>query len=198
MSKRDQRRLQSVQMVFGGSLCLSASGIWTYDLRVGKDRIVKSTRQRDFDKAVEIARRMSARTHMTEQAFGKVYESDYFDVYKNCRKNAQKRGIPFDLTTEQFDSIVRRSEGACALTGVVFQRVRNIGPYERQPFFPSIDRIDSRGGYTANNVRLLCTAANLAINSWGDWVLFELANAIQKRPEAVAEKTTRLEGFGSA
>jgi hypothetical protein len=48
------------------------------------------------------------------------------------------------------------------------------------PFSPSIDRIDTVGGYTTDNVRLVCVAANFALNQWGDDVLRRLAHGVVK------------------
>lgn len=45
----------------------------------------------------------------------------------------------------------------------------------KNPYSPSIDRIDSRIGYTKSNCRIVCVAANYAMNEWGDSVLRELA-----------------------
>lgn len=186
-------RIKTIPMDFGGALCLQENGRWIYDRRSGDTRTVKSTRQREFAKAVEVARKMAACGKMSERHFGRAYESDFAESYNNTKKNASKRGIPFELTADDLHALVKRAGGRCELTGIAFQRVRGIGPYERQPFMPSIDRIDSQKGYTADNVRLLCTAANLAINTWGDWVLIEMSKALLSSHSALMRTAPRVE-----
>lgn len=47
-----------------------------------------------------------------------------------------------------------------------------------RPFAPSLDRLDGTRGYQRDNVRLVCTIANFAMNRWGETVLFQLAQGI--------------------
>ncbi|MEE8363493.1 MAG: hypothetical protein V3S18_05415, partial [Dehalococcoidia bacterium] len=52
--------------------------------------------------------------------------------------------------------------------------------------FSIIDRIDSAGSYTIDNVQLVCTAVNFARGQWGDDVLRQIAYGIvdsEKRQE---------------
>lgn len=48
--------------------------------------------------------------------------------------------------------------GKCALTGIQMTHVRGEG---RVPTNMSLDRIDSDGGYTRDNVQLVCLQANM-------------------------------------
>jgi hypothetical protein len=67
--------------------------------------------------------------------------------------------------------------GRCALTGLPFD-LREIGTGRaRRPFAPSLDRIDGEGGYTKDNVRLVCQAVNFALNRFGEDVFYEIAEA---------------------
>lgn len=36
---------------------------------------------------------------------------------------------------------------------------------------PSIDRIDPSGGYTYDNIRIVCHAINCALGTWGEEIL---------------------------
>lgn len=78
------------------------------------------------------------------------------------------------LTREEIGALVARAGGRCELTGIPFSDARPRG-CRRAPFAPSIDRIDSRDGYTAANCRLVCFAANVALNQWGEGTLRQLA-----------------------
>lgn len=101
-------------------------------------------------------------------------------LYAQTRKNAGARNIAFDLSEEELASIIHRSGGYCELTGV---RLRS-DPHStarKRPWMASIDRIDRTAGYTSANCRLVCGAANLAMNVWGEDVLMELARALARK-----------------
>jgi hypothetical protein len=45
------------------------------------------------------------------------------------------------------------------------------------PFSPSLDKIDPKKGYTKDNVRLVITAINLALNNFGEELVAKVAQA---------------------
>ncbi len=51
----------------------------------------------------------------------------------------------------------------------------------KHPFAPSLDRISSRGGYTADNVRLVCIAVNFGMGQWGEELYLTFARAAVDR-----------------
>ena len=72
-------------------------------------------------------------------------------------------------------ALYRAQGGRCALSGRRFD-LRHVGSGKaRRPFAPSLDRIDSTGGYTRDNVRLVCQAVNFALNAYGEDVFREIA-----------------------
>lgn len=69
----------------------------------------------------------------------------------------------------------------CSLSGVPFSlEVLGHGAAPR-PYAPSIDRIDARRGYTADNIRIICWAANLLLGTWGDGPAMKVAAGIARR-----------------
>jgi hypothetical protein len=46
---------------------------------------------------------------------------------------------------------------------------------------PSLDQIEPSKGYTAHNVRLVCVAANFAMNAWGLDTLIRVARGVIKK-----------------
>lgn len=103
-------------------------------------------------------------------------------AYTTAKRNARKRGIKFSLTRTDIEILVTRCEGCCELSGIPFE----LDPHataSRRPFAPSIDRIESSKGYDRHNVRVICVAANLALNEWGDETLLRLARAIVDRAD---------------
>ena len=71
------------------------------------------------------------------------------------------------LTDADLVMIWERSEGRCAVSGLEFSSAAVGMGRTRHPFMPSLDQIEPGKGYTAENVRLVCVAANFAMNAWG-------------------------------
>lgn len=91
------------------------------------------------------------------------------------RANAKgRRGIEHDLTWTDIEAMLDASQWRCAVTGAPFS-LRVVGPRKQRPYAPSIDRRDNDKGYVASNCRIVCAAANIAMNTWGEGVLLELA-----------------------
>jgi hypothetical protein len=90
-----------------------------------------------------------------------------------ARGNAKRRrGLPFSLTQADVLQLLRSAGWRCSVTRTPFSldRVGN-----QRPYAPSIDRIDSAVGYVPENCRIVCVAANMAMNTWGESVLRTLA-----------------------
>lgn len=101
-------------------------------------------------------------------------------VHYRHRVSAAARGIPFDVTAAEVFEAMRASGFRCAVSGIAYsRRVAPSGPAD--PWSPSIDRIENRHGYLRTNVRVVCLAANLAMNRWGYDVLLRLSRAVVER-----------------
>jgi hypothetical protein len=119
---------------------------------------------------------------------------DYNGIYQNAKKNAAKRGIPFDLTRSEFDEIVTKSKGHCRVTGLKFNNEQPNGIGTIRPYAASLDRIDSAQGYSKANCRLVCVVVNFAMSTFGDKPLFKMLDALQnKRIAAARDKVDRYE-----
>lgn len=94
---------------------------------------------------------------------------------------AEKQGRAFDLTEEFLSSLL--APMVCAATGLALRYDWN-GEGRTNPWAPSVDRIDSAGGYTMDNVRVVCWAYNMAKNDWADDVVLALARAIVEATDA--------------
>jgi hypothetical protein len=77
--------------------------------------------------------------------------------------------MEFSLPTDFIHELWEKQGGKCCLTGTDFELVTggNCGYKRFNPNSASVDRIDNSKGYTPDNVRLVCTAINLAINEFG-------------------------------
>lgn len=74
----------------------------------------------------------------------------------------QRRPEGFALTKEHVIRGIRH--GICPITGFRFDlsaRYRRTSDKSRSPYAPSLDRIDGKGGYTDDNVRVVCSQVNI-------------------------------------
>lgn len=96
-------------------------------------------------------------------------------VYDRSKRQAILRAIPFDLTLDEFQALVKYGKNRCAVTGIPFDFATKVG--SRRPWAPSLDRIDSRLGYSFQNCRLVCYAVNVALSDWGTAVFERMARS---------------------
>ena len=100
-------------------------------------------------------------------------------MVRNAKVRASKRGLPLELATEHVYQLLRAQKLRCAVSGLPFDLSANLErTYARNPFGPSIDRIDNRKGYTTGNVRLVLVACNFALNEWGEENFRMIAKAV--------------------
>lgn len=115
-------------------------------------------------------------------------------LYLQTKNRATRKGMLFTLTKEEFAKLVDESDCRCAVTGIQFEDSPPVKRHGKRAFAASIDRRDSAIGYTAENCRLVCVAANLAMNWWGEEVLVRMAvGLIAKRG---GDAMWRKEGAG--
>jgi hypothetical protein len=92
-----------------------------------------------------------------------------FGLLNSARDRSKKNGWSYDLDFEWLHEKYESQDGRCALTGLQFRLEAASGMgFRYNPLAPSLDRIDTNRGYTRDNVRLVCTAINLALNEFGE------------------------------
>lgn len=103
---------------------------------------------------------------------GRVLQHAY-SVLGKARQNARtgRRPIPFELVRDDVHRLLNESGWCCAVSGAAFSMETING---KRPFAPSIDRIDSTKGYSLGNCRMVCMAVNIALNVWGEQVIWQL------------------------
>ncbi len=93
---------------------------------------------------------------------------------RSAKRGAEARGIKWDLTESDIARVLARANGKCEVTQHPFVIT---GKVRREPWAPSLDRINSARGYTIDNVRLVCVIVNYALNEFGDSTFFEMIDA---------------------
>lgn len=104
-------------------------------------------------------------------------------VYERHRRSASVRNMTFDLEPSDVYAMMKATGFRCAVSGVPFVKDANA---PRDPWAASIDRIENRQGYTRDNVRVVCLAANIAMSNWGHDVLLRLARGVVNSSERVS------------
>lgn len=103
-----------------------------------------------------------------------------FKAFTNARARAKRKGLPFEL--DRNDIARRWALGRCEVTGIPLCDARPPG-CAKAPFKGTLERVDPRKGYTAENTKLVCSIFNYAKNEWSTAVLdtFVLAYADKLR-----------------
>lgn len=95
------------------------------------------------------------------------------------KKRSKERNIELGIERNDLLELFEQQKGKCALTGVSFDlSVRNGGKHICNPYSMSVDRIDNKFGYIKNNVRLICSIANVAKGRWSDIELIEFCKKV--------------------
>lgn len=112
-------------------------------------------------------------------------------AYYLAERNSRQRGIEFSLQLHELMALARRSQGRCEVTGIRFEVIEMTRKWDRQPWTASIDRIDCTKGYAISNCRLVCSAVNVALNSWGETVLERVAEGL------IEQRLRHVDGYAS-
>lgn len=91
-----------------------------------------------------------------------------------ARVRAKKYGLSCTIDVPWIAA--RLEAGVCELTGIRFD-FNPLPGSKINPFSPSLDRIDPKHGYTPDNVRVLVTAMNVALNANGVLIFEHIATA---------------------
>jgi hypothetical protein len=76
--------------------------------------------------------------------------------------------------------MAKAAKWRCAVTGLKLNTEKD-KQHRRASYGPSIDRIIPALGYVQGNVRVVCMAANFAMNEWGDDIMKTISEAWIKR-----------------
>ena len=106
-------------------------------------------------------------------------------LLKAARRRAKLKNSQFSLKLE--DVLPKIQKGKCELTGLDFD-FSPPGKFKRNPYAPSIDRIDSLKGYTPDNSRVVLVAVNDCLNQYGEDTILPILQALIKGIKRNAKK----------
>ena len=89
-------------------------------------------------------------------------------LISSSKRRSEKKGYKFNLNDEWFKEKLKDQDNKCLLTDIKFDFGTGSNEYHRNPFAPSIDRIDSSLGYVKSNCRIVISFINIAINEYPD------------------------------
>lgn len=91
------------------------------------------------------------------------------ELHRRTLGRARTKSRAYLLSSEIIRQMLEEAQDRCALTRLTFDYNERTDSEEwlRRPLSPSIDRLDNRRGYELDNVRIVCTSINIAINEWG-------------------------------
>lgn len=146
-----------------GCFYLVKRGKWYY---LGPNRDIAVSRAEDMARAID------SPSYKDElQSHIRVIASRLLTRSKT--EKGKRRSV--DIDADYLIGLAEDAGWCCCLTGIAFRLDRISG---RRPYAPSVDRIDNSVGYVKGNCRIVCAAANFAMNVWGEAMLFELAHAL--------------------
>jgi hypothetical protein len=114
-------------------------------------------------------------------------------VTDNAKARAGKKGREFKIGRDDIERLLEKQAWRCAVSGLMFDLSYDAEcRFAYNPFGISIDRIDATKGYTRDNIRLVLTAVNFALNEWGHDVYLRIAKAVVGKHLSEAPSSPRL------
>lgn len=148
--------------------------------RAPRVRLMGAPGSEDFKASYEAAMQETPVPHVRDMPLSEIRKQEterYFRQFMpRARRRCRLKNLPFDLT---MDWALRQAEAQdfrCCLTGIQFF-AKHPGRSARNPYAPSIDKIDPRGGYTQANARIVVFAVNAMLMDWGPEVFEQVVNS---------------------
>ena len=102
-------------------------------------------------------------------------------LYSKAKKRSQEYGIQFDISREFISKLLKPKR--CSVTNIPIICELSCGG--KNPFRPSLDRIDNSRGYTEDNTRVVCVAVNYCLNEFGMLVFNKICQSYLNKGEEV-------------
>ncbi len=91
-------------------------------------------------------------------------------IVDGARRRAVGHGVACTIDPAWVEAQLKMQKDRCAVSGIAFRYSPSagVGRFRRNPFLPSLDRIERTTGYVPGNVRIVLLAVNYGINEWGE------------------------------
>lgn len=93
-----------------------------------------------------------------------------------AKQRAKQRGLVCDITEEYIETLLQPQ--LCSATGIPLTLDRSDCESLKNPWAPSLDRIDRQLGYIASNVRVTCWLFNHMRGDYSDESVLQVARAL--------------------
>ena len=172
--KKEAHRLYKIRQLKARPLSedeeklVSAFASWSY--RTKKEKLTPQKKER--------LRKKQREKHKAKKADPSKFGELEFKALKSRVALYEKRGkkLGFNLTPEYIQKIFDACNGKCQRTGLDFDM--EIGTKEkRNPFRPSIDRINSNKGYVKGNIQIVLAIVNTMKMDYTDEVIHPVIKA---------------------
>jgi hypothetical protein len=110
-----------------------------------------------------------------KRSYRKTNSGKASQLLGSAKSRAKRKNIEVSLTKEWI--LEKLNSGVCELSNLAFD-LSPTGRINRNPFSPSIDRIDSNKGYTPDNCRVILLSMNDALNQYGLEHFLTVAQAV--------------------
>jgi hypothetical protein len=108
-------------------------------------------------------------------------------IFTDLISNAKRRGITvIDITREDILNLYKEQDGMCIFTGkkMLWDHLgEKINSRIRNPLNISVDRIDSKKGYTKDNIQLVCAIVNRMKMDMSNEIFHEYCGLIYNNPK---------------
>lgn len=149
--------------------------IWWIDAAVGKGRVRRSLKTTDREEAEAKAKALVETTDFSPDVPDEIMNALMTKRFHAAMGRSKTKGHEFHLSRDEVSALFARANGRCEVTGVAFSTIKLPG-HDKAPFTPTLDRIDNRKPYRFENCRVVCLAANIAMNEWGEWVFKKMVD----------------------
>lgn len=108
----------------------------------------------------------------------------------NIRQGAEQRGILFAIDKNDIIQLWIDQKGMCALTGVEldWKATPGSGRGQKDIKAPSLDRIDSQGNYTLDNIQIVSVVANIMKNELPESLFVKMCRKVVEHAGTKVEK----------
>lgn len=147
-------------------------------LKRGKE-YYQENRERIANRTKEWRKQYPDRFKENSRKYHNSFQGRARHLFNSAKIRSGKRGREILIDV---DWVQKKLEvGVCELSGLSFVFETSKG--DRDPYAPSLDRIDNSKGYTKENCRVILWALNMAFSNWGHETYLEIAKAYLQKED---------------